>query len=391
MKILMVNIPFGGHVNPTLPLAKELVDRGHKVSYILTEEWKERITSTGAEFIPYVGGENLRITFRNGKPEKFFQAIKVWKYAYRTILATGKEYDLLLYEFFTFTAFAAARKLGIKVARQFSTFAISKENIDAILVSKNREVKLLNCKWLRKWMTKIVCGKIKLETADMISEITDVPVDTNIVYTVREFQMKQAAFGEQYVFAGPSIGNRNADTVIPYEIMQGLIIYVSMGTLQNERLDLYKKCVQAFGNKNGIFVIMSIGNRTRIAELGPIPENIFIYSFVPQLEVLKRSTILISHGGMNSVNEGLYYENRLLVIPMDMDQYAVSERVQKLKLGYSLEKNNITAELIWEKVKQLTESTEIESNVKNMSRIMQKAGGVKVASDCLEKFVQEEP
>lgn len=39
----MVNIPFSGHVNPTLPLAKEFVRRGHKVSYILTKEWKKEI------------------------------------------------------------------------------------------------------------------------------------------------------------------------------------------------------------------------------------------------------------------------------------------------------------------------------------------------------------
>ena len=72
MNILMVNEPFSGHVNPTLPLAKELVARGHNVSYILTNEWKERIEATGANFIPY--NENA--------------------------------------DFFTFVAFAAVKKIG---------------------------------------------------------------------------------------------------------------------------------------------------------------------------------------------------------------------------------------------------------------------------------------
>ena len=52
MRILMVNVPFSGHVNPTLLLARKLVERGHSVSYILTNQWKEKIEETGAAFIP---------------------------------------------------------------------------------------------------------------------------------------------------------------------------------------------------------------------------------------------------------------------------------------------------------------------------------------------------
>ena len=49
----MVNLPFSGHTNPTLGLAKVLVDLGHHVSYINAPDWKEKIERTGATFIPY--------------------------------------------------------------------------------------------------------------------------------------------------------------------------------------------------------------------------------------------------------------------------------------------------------------------------------------------------
>lgn len=134
-------------------------------------------------------------------------------------------------------------------------------------------------------------------------------------------------------------------------------------------------------------MIMSIGKNTDIHDLGTIPGNFYVYSFVPQLEVLERSTIFISHGGMNSVNEGLYYANRFLVIPMDMDQYAVAKRVSQLKLGYSMDKEDVTADLLRKKVEQLLGDAEVEENVKEMSKIMQKAGGVKAAADYIEKVV----
>ena len=52
-KILMINLPFSGHVNPTLPLTAELVKRGHKVDYICSEQFRDAIETAGADFIPY--------------------------------------------------------------------------------------------------------------------------------------------------------------------------------------------------------------------------------------------------------------------------------------------------------------------------------------------------
>ena len=53
MNILMVNLPFAGHTNPTLPLSRELVNRGHAVTYINAESFREKIQATGAQFVPY--------------------------------------------------------------------------------------------------------------------------------------------------------------------------------------------------------------------------------------------------------------------------------------------------------------------------------------------------
>ena len=143
MKILMVNVPFSGHVNPTLALASELTKRGHSVSYILTKDWKDRVEESGAEFIPYIGHEEYGITFRKGKPANIWKALKAWCYVYDSIVAVGSNYDLLIYEFFTYTAYAAAQKVGIKAVRQFSTFALNSRITAEVLQSSNLEIKLM--------------------------------------------------------------------------------------------------------------------------------------------------------------------------------------------------------------------------------------------------------
>ena len=53
MKILMINLPFSGHTNPTLPLTRKLVSKGHNVTYINAESFRSKIEETGAFFIPY--------------------------------------------------------------------------------------------------------------------------------------------------------------------------------------------------------------------------------------------------------------------------------------------------------------------------------------------------
>ena len=61
-------------------------------------------------------------------------------------------------------------------------------------------------------ITKIVCGKRKLSTENILTEITKVPVNANIVYTAKDFQINKEEFGEEYCFVGPMIGKRKCDT-----------------------------------------------------------------------------------------------------------------------------------------------------------------------------------
>ena len=188
---------------------------------------------------------------------------------------SGYKFDLLIYEFFSFTAFSAAQKLNIKTVRLFSTFAVSRENIGSILISKNKEINLLKNKFMLRVVTKLVCGKIPLVTPNILTEITDVSPDLNIVFTTKEFQKDSNSFNGKYHFVGPLIGIRVSDLIIPFDQMGKTIIYVSLGTLQNQNLAFYRKCMEAFKNKSGVSVVMSVGKNTDIAKLGNIPSNFY--------------------------------------------------------------------------------------------------------------------
>lgn len=123
------------------------------------------------------------------------------------------------------------------------------------------------------------------------------------------------------------------------------LIYISLGTIVNNIKSFYRKCIRAFEHEN-VQVIMSIGSVVNKDRLGKIPDNFSIYSFVPQLEVLSNTDVFITHGGMNSIMESLYYGVPMIVIPFITDQPLNAKRIEELQLGKKLEFRKITSEMI---------------------------------------------
>ena len=121
------------------------------------------------------------------------------------------------------------------------------------------------------------------------------------------------------------------------------MIYISLGTVFNEKADFYRMCYKAFADI-GRTVVLSVGKRTNIDALGTMPRNFIVQEFVPQLELLQRTALFVTHGGMNSVSEALYYGVPLVVIPQSADQNLVGQRIEQLGAGKALRRTRVTAQ-----------------------------------------------
>ena len=113
------------------------------------------------------------------------------------------------------------------------------------------------------------------------------------------------------------------------------LIYISMGTVINDRPDFYGRCMDALENLN-VDVIISCGNAINHEELGKLPDNIKVYSYVDQLDVLAKADAFITHCGMNSVSESLYMAAPMVLYPQTSEQYAVARRVTEINAGIML-------------------------------------------------------
>lgn len=371
MKILFINLPYAGHIYPTLRLVEELRAFGHEVTYILTDEWRAEVEAAGARLVPY---------------EKHWRLSSVMSRAYDTALRIGADYDGIVYEQFFFLGKHLADSLQKPVVRLFTSFATNQIIMDKF-IHGGGFLGLFRSKFIRKRWTQRVKKEIRLMSEDWLSEIIDNPPGLNIVFVLKEFQLFSDEFPEnQYKFVGPSISMRVSDRSIPYQHINSPLIYISLGTIENNAAAFYKKCFTAFAQEE-VSVIMSVGSKLSIDRLGNIPENFMVYPYVPQLEVLQHADVFITHCGMNSVSEAMYYGVPIVAIPIANDQPAIADRIAELQLGIRLHKKTLTAKQLKDTTLAVLGDANIRSNMQSMKNAIRNAGGSQYAAREIVKYI----
>lgn len=350
MKFTFFNIPSSGHVNPSQAVVRELVARGHHVAYYNTEEMRSRINETGSEFRPYphTVNEAMRQLDENASTgtiaDNALALVEIAEAVLPTIIAELRTDppDVILHDSLSGWGKQAAEVLGIPSVGIISTFVFNFRTFssfsirDMAMFIRDMIVRTPRYNALARRMQKT----LGVPTYGLDTALMNVGL-TNIIYTSRAFQPAGHTFHEGYKFVGPSIAPRPAsdghdmNALIPASTGDKPVVYVSLGTINNQRADFYRTCFEAFGQYNAHF-ILSVGKRTNIASLSPIPSNFVVRNFVPQLEVLERADVFITHGGMNSVHEGLWYGVPLIVYPQQMEQGSVAIQVERNGAGVVL-------------------------------------------------------
>lgn len=351
MNILIVNLPYAGHTNPTLPLTRELVARGHHVTYVNAESFRDKIVETGAVFVSY----------RNypAAPSEQQKKRLCFRAAYETAMALEGPFDLLIYEMFFYPGIDIAKKKGIPCVRQFSQSAWSEQTWVSTPALFKISSKLIDVQVLRK-KDAISLGLSHVCLKDGI--INSRP-DLNIVYVPKAFQPKPESFDDTYLFTVPAPQSGKANVSIDYAGMKKPIVYISLGSIISDQ-SFYKACIRAFGNKE-FSVILNTG-KILPESLGKIPSNIYAYSFVPQIEVLQHTDVFLTHCGMNSINEALCLGVPMVAMPFLNDQLTNAARLVELGLAKRVRSFPSSGKEIYEAVRAVYESAEIRKNVDRM-------------------------
>lgn len=193
-----------------------------------------------------------------------------------------------------------------------------------------------------------------------------------IVYTSPEFQPCAKTFSHRYVFVGPSIQELDYPVTKPEQ----KTIYISLGTVNNQSTEFFKNCIQAFKDSS-LQVIMSVGNIVEQKDLGEIPDNFTVAPSVNQIEVLQKVDAFLTHCGMNSVNEALYYQVPLVLFPQTNEQSGVANRVAELGAGLFLKESSPQG--IQQAIQEVLNNSSYRTQAEKISQSFHRCGGVNQA------------
>ena len=380
--IFFFSIPAHGHVNPTLPLVRELTARGHRVFFYETEEFREKTEAVGAQFVSiekYMPPAPENIDKIAGKDfAALIEMVAKTTIALQERIAQdilAHQPALIISDSVCFWGRLLAGKHGIPYVCSTTTFAFNQHTARRM---KQHPLEII----------RMIIGMPRIEKSMQllrdhgynISSFVDVIQNdekTNtIVYTSRLFQPSAETFGNNYAFVGPSVMAR-----YPREQHARPLIYISLGTVLHDAPAFYRQCIKALCGMN-CDAIISVGSKVDPASLGEIPANIQVFPRVNQLEVLASADVFLTHCGMNSVSESLLCGVPMVLYPQHSEEEAVAGRAEELGAGLRLK--HATAKEIRRALETVLEDKRFKEAAKTISEDFAKCGGAKAAADFIE-------
>lgn len=377
MKILFINLPYHGHVVPTIGLVQELIKKGCEVTYLMPFGWEEKVLESGAQFHGYQNHKQLSEQMKN---------------AYAEAEKIITQHDFVIYEQFFFLGKHLAEKYNKPVARIFTAPVTNAKLMEEFISSKG-PLSIFKHKWIIRAFTKDIVKNITkndvkenpLKTDNWLDEIIYNPPALNLVYTLREYQPYEEEFSdEQYKFLGPSIYKRKASE---FDIVKTdkPVIYISLGTVLKGAVAFFQDCVDAFSEED-VDVIISIGQKFNVKKLKNVSSNIHIYSSVPQLQVLEMADVFVTHGGMNSVSEALAYGVPMVIIPFVSDQPVNARCIELLGVGKAMEYAHVNRLSLKQMVLSMLSDNEIKNNLTKVQHLIGKAPGNKGGAEMIIEY-----
>ncbi|NLZ37284.1 MAG: glucosyltransferase [Clostridiales bacterium] len=383
MKIVWFCIPAHGHTNPTLGVVKELTNAGHEVYYFSFEMLREKIERAGAVFISCDGFDfdirDKNAADRVGKDIAFATEllVKATLALDEMISEKVKEIkpDLIVSDSIAYWGKLTAMKYGIPYVSSTTTFAFNRYSSRYLKRGAGEIIKMIfTMPKINKYLQLLRDNGYPVKN---IYDIVSNDNETNtIVYTSKEFQPCSETFSDRYRFIGPSIRPIESEM----KKTAAKTVYISMGTVMKNK-EIYVNCIKALGNTD-YQVIISLGDNS--VEIEDIPENIGIYKSVDQMAVLSIADVFLTHCGMNSVSEALYYEVPLVMLPQTPEQGAVAKRAEELNAGVFLKNTGESA--IISAIETILSNAEYKSAAKKISESFKRCGGVFAAREFLEKI-----
>src|SRR6202008_1935541 len=164
--------------------------------------------------------------------------------------------------------------------------------------------------------------------------------------TPSAFDFESSHWPSQFYHTGPFHDGKGREKLnFPWERLTGEpLIYASMGTILNGRVGVFRTIVAGLAKHKDLQLVLSIGDQLYPEQIVPFPNNAIIVKRAPQLELLKQTSVCITHAGLNTVLESLAQGVPQVAVPVTFDQPGVAARIAHNQTGVVTSSDKLTAD-----------------------------------------------
>jgi len=415
VRIGFLSLPVPGHLNPMTTLARKLQSRGHDVVFISLADTAPFVEAAGLPFVPcseaiYPAGSFgqfvRRLSELSGEDALHFTVNVMMKgYTASLFQSLPETLDkagvdgLVLDQYHPYVELISIH-LGMPFVHVSNALHVDYTGRTPICFvdwpyETGADALAKNLEGIRR--ARVLLKPITAVAQAYAKEV-GLPVDWNdphstlsrlawVTQCPREFDFACAPDFPQFHYAGPfHDGRGRMDFDFPWEQLTGEpIVYASMGTLQNGLIDVFRSITQAAISLKKLQFVLAVGVQLDPKQLGPVPANVMVVSHAPQIEVLKRSSLCITHAGLNTALESLASGVPMLALPITNDQPGVAARMAEKKVGVVISQEQASPENVVAAINQVLGDHTFLNNVRSLQESISRTDGLSIAAGILER------
>jgi zeaxanthin glucosyltransferase len=415
MKLGFVSMPLSGHLNPMTALARRLQSRGNEVVFFGVPDVEPFARAAGLDFVPYGEAEyppgSIDRVYSSVATMRGFEVVRhsvmdlnpdltrvTFDYLAEKLTTTGVE--ALVVDAVHFFIELVPLSMSVPYVHIWTVLhldfsgatpaSLFSSPLDSSPEGLNR-----NAENLRK--LGAIFGPMA-EVARSYAEKVGLKIDWNdsgatlsklavITQTPKEFDFPGIPWPAQFHYAGPFHDDEGREPVLfPWEQLTGKpLVYASLGTLVNGLDEVYKHILKAVQPLEDVQVVLSVGNNITPENLGRIPSNTIVVRSAPQIELLKRAALCITHAGLNTVLESLAYGVPMVAIPIGYDQPGTAARIAYHGTGEFIELDELTTKRLRRSIEKVLQDPSYRERADYFQKVISKTRGLDVAADIIDQ------
>jgi zeaxanthin glucosyltransferase len=418
MKIAFLSPPVSGHLNPMTTLARELQSRNHDVVFISMPDGEPSVRAAGLTFLPcgakefpagslkerlrrlskLQGDEALRAMLQNAalRTEAMLNSLPA-ALSEAAVDAVVIDTALLYIELvpislgMPYAHVANALHFDYSGHTPLCFYDWPHETTPAALARNRKGVAtFLEALTPNRSVAKAYAKRVGCEV-DWDDPCATISQLAWITQTPKAFDFESSHWPRQFYHTGPfHDGAGRVEVDFPWERLTGEpLIYASMGTLMNGLAEVYRTITAATAKHKGFQLALSIGDQLDPEQIGPLPSNTILVKRAPQLELLKRASVCITHAGLNTVLESLAQGVPQVAIPVTVDQPGVAARIAEKKTGLFVPLKDLTVYGLSLLLDQVLNDTTYRDNARHFQEAIAKTDGLSKAADLVERAFGE--